>query len=925
MNEKPDKSEISFETEGNLYETIASNVQEILSSSEPGSAISPYLLSFHSSFKCFDQAYHKNIRLLEMIQEMNATIVSNASKIKAILDLTNSDSNTLGKLKSEYEEAQNVISYAHQSEKKAKTIIMALRNSITKLTGQVQRGEAFSYGEEGFLYENTQEVTNLKNELKNVLTQKKEIEEQIHEAKANTKQLQGDYEILSNEANRLNAAIDSVNKQIEELNSQNEENDKNLINLKPQITNQHHEVESRKNRKVEITKSCASLKNQLHDKLTILSANRDETKSRKDRISNREKYLNSIKTSSNNKNQAFQENVKTIHQKEEEILELKKELEIVKKEGEDKTLQYEDSLNIAKEISEKKSEVRRHMKELRQQLIDVKYDVLQGQNNNLLENRHIAVSQEELSKTKSEHSEAKQLTKEAIGDRKNVKSETSVVKNNLQMFKEKILNLMNEIDMRRSELYSIKSKTQMAYDTNKSLISQHDNQLDSLNELKSKTTDQSSLIDQLLQERNMYKRQYEAAKQEGEELANQIEECQSNIKSLTKKLNHFKAGTIDEHFLSQETKANIHSMEQLNEEIASGIKETERTTTRLQTECTILNHILIESQHEALQRKKELELLQKNQESIGSSVTQRKNQMEELQSKIKSLEAYMAKCGSVYNEKKQEILNSLHELQVLDEQTQELQVKQERLNALEYEKHQLESDSNVEKLCASSLVHEFSIQRNVHRWHMLEAVDPGYVKQLQYRASLFGRLDNAHKTLIKLRSEKEKLQNQQQKLKQTLSDSPNAAIVQQHINTYKEVIAKKEAKIAQFKNEIEIQRKPVRESVSQVDEMKFKVIEKRKLNAILSTTTSLNNRKLMEQKNNGWFLTEVPVERVSGFVFTTEQNPMEYQSEIPTSLTVTQQTRTKRAHTSMMSMFNNPKIKKPQSTTCASPKRKVEN
>ena len=76
---------------------------------------------------------------------------------------------------------------------------------------------------------------------------------------------------------------------------------------------------------------------------------------------------------------------------------------------------------------------------------------------------------------------------------------------------------------------------------------------------------------------------------------------------------------------------------------------------------------------------------------------------------------------------------------------------------------------------------------------------------------------------------------------------------------------------------------------------------------------SINNRKLMEMKNTGWFLTEVPVERVSGFTFNDNPEFAEFQKshDNSPSVLISPVSPTRRAKSNLVSMYNNPKIKKP--------------
>ena len=98
----------------------------------------------------------------------------------------------------------------------------------------------------------------------------------------------------------------------------------------------------------------------------------------------------------------------------------------------------------------------------------------------------------------------------------------------------------------------------------------------------------------------------------------------------------------------------------------------------------------------------------------------------------------------MFNDKTAEMADSFNELNRLQQKTEELEKKREKMTTLEYKMHRSIAENMIEQQKYVALIHEFSVPRNVHRWHALGAVDPYYVKQLKYRSLLSAKIESSH-------------------------------------------------------------------------------------------------------------------------------------------------------------------------------------
>jgi uncharacterized coiled-coil DUF342 family protein len=390
---------------------------------------------------------------------------------------------------------------------------------------------------------------------------------------------------------------------------------------------------------------------------------------------------------------------------------------------------------------------------------------------------------------------------------------------------------------------------------------QNEKHLQVLDEFNKKNLDQTEMADQLRDERNIYKRQFEAISVEVEEVRTQLAELEREVKELDEHLSALLVKTVVTHAENMSVAEHRKLLSAMTEGQMQGILETERIISRLQAESQTLSHLWIESQHDRLQMDKERQVVDNNLKVARNELLKKSKTIEHLRSQIAIEEVFLRKCAFQYTERAHEVVGYVGELTSLQEKTRELEAKRELMLALEYRAQRLFLESMFETQKYVALVHEFSIPRNVHRWHVLAAVDPTYVKQLRYHCLLTAKLDAAHRKLIRLVDRRNKLREKVSKA-ESRKTTLTANQVNNYITQYTRDIQQREEQIEELRKGVDDNQGNMRDSVKGVEAVRSKIMARHGCIARLRTKSTVAMRP--QTQNTTWFFTEVPVDTMRG-------------------------------------------------------------
>lgn len=860
MSKEPEKP-INFDTVEEAHEEIKALVDEINQTIGQDSDAAVYLASVADMHRFFEDTYSKNMRLLETCQEYNAQVIAYATKIKTLLDISESDRSTMKQMKSEYEEASKTVVLTHAAEEKAKNLLATLRANVVQLSEQVRRGEAFCFGEDSDVIQASQDVKNLLKEKQDGERELAQLQAQLEQTKIYVKHLGDDITSLKKEEERLNAQIDQHGKLISELKAINDENYQQAMTVKPQIAQQRETLDKGQKEKNGFMKRKKTLKQQQYDLMVTMGQLKDEAKAIKDRINRRNKHLADL----NGSKQRKEEHIDLIQRKMEdsgtEITELNKQMEDEKKKAGELSGQFDAIMGEAKNLSDKKAEVRKIARNLRTELIDTTFKLSQSDSETRHHERNMTAHQQMLENEKKKSLDAAKETQALKDHIMFARLTIRGTKKSMQSLKDKILGSLSEIDDKKVEIYQTETKTLMTKESTAIIDDQNQKHLEILAEYQRKIYDQSVLSDKLREERNIYKRQYEVLEEEHHEQKIQFEHLEKEYNELQERMNRVIYEIVKYRHKNIRLSEEEQMYEQLIENATKGIQEMERAVSRLQAEGQTLNYILNEAEHDAIQIQQERDRLFKNLALFKNEHSEKLKALDDLRSQIQTDETLLHKCSEQFREKNMEIERAVGELTGLEAKRRDLEKKRQKVEILQIRLQKLSTENLIENQKTTCLIHEFAVKRNVHRWNALEAVDPGLVKQLKYRLKLTGKLDAAHRELLELQKQRDRLKTEVEELKSKHDKAFSRYEVEECIRMYTENLKAKDAELAELKTVVNGNKDGLNTSMKTIADVRMRV-NQRIGNVVRLRTRSQASKR--PQTGSTWFITEAPLDRMIG-------------------------------------------------------------
>lgn len=850
-------SSITLDSESKLYEDISAMVNRIEEEVTPDDPAHKYLSHFRRTFEIFSSIYKKNISLIEKAQIMGNNLVSNASKIKAILDITSKDKECLSKLKEEYEQASGIIANSHESECNAKAILVNLRDQLTTLNSQVKRGEAFSFGEGESFTQIAQDVKSLRLEFSDGKLQVDKLSDNIENVSTQLHELRNNIDGIAREADRLSKGVQRYETQLKDLVESNLDASKLILRIKPEIKNQKSLREQNTKSKDSKIQNIADLKHIRHSILASLNSMKEEVHQIIDRTKVKQKTVHDIREKNVFDTHKKEDSNKTISERNTDIDHCNKELNDINDTNSNFSKQLESVCSQLKVIGEKKDEYRRATKSLRNQITNSIFQLANEQNEVDLSQRLVDSSQKELANNKRSILEESCSTRDAIEQTKIAKSEIGVEKGHLHNYKEKVLELFKEIDEKRAEKIQVDTKTMVAKDYVEFADEQVRQFVKELQTYKFKTEHQVQILECVRNEINNYKKEFGKVEQENESLRNSIMNLSDQMKDMTKELRNISTKVVDTHFAGQKTKAEIESYTMASKQCRELVQQTERVASRLQTEWRTLAHILNEAEQDRMQQVKELQTASTNFKEIKKAVHDRERKLDALKSDIRIKTAYLNRCNKVYRDKVMEISGLQKEMESMTRKYHILEQKRDRFKQIQYESHRASVQLLIEKQKTTALTYEFSIPRNIHRWDPLSAVDPGYVKNLRYRMILFTKLNHAHREYERLQNKKAHLEQELNRKRELLEKSLTVDTVKKHVARYQSALKEKMDLLKNMSNQARDLHPSINRSTSDLETLKEKVNKRKTMASVIHLQNIEAHSSYNANKSNDqWFLTE---------------------------------------------------------------------
>lgn len=779
------KTELSkaLESEDSLHQEVVSAVTQLNADISPDDPETEYISTFNGMFQFFDKIYHKNLDLLEVCNEKNGSVVVLAKKISDILKSSNEGKEQITMLAVEYQKAINAAKEARDKEIASKEIIYKLKGEINEISKKVPPEPP---NQEEIINELRKEISSIEQIIVDQRLEMIDIKNQLKDENDSLTVVQSDIMALQNEEDRINNALDEFDKVENQTKKDNAETEA-IIAEERKVLEQLTEDANEK------LKTCEEFRKhhdgivRAHEDLSLSIV--EETKSNEVIYHQTKKYEKELKELKKMNKMLTNQYIDIDAEYKKRVSQYNHfaaQIKVTDEEIASYIPQYNEIMQKYEGIIQEKSILKKRENIIRTKVLDNAFTFTKSENQRQQDHRQVTTAKIELTLGNKKMNDEESKTDEIIGQTQTVSFETLTIKKHLHEMKQAIIKLYDEIDEKRQERERASTNIILMQEIVKNTISAGEKAVVELNNMMEKNEHQAALTEKLRNERNIYKRQFEQAKHEHEELKAQYEELVSSIEQMTGKIEELLKAAMVTHYASTENKLAIESLQQMKEQCSNGIIRTRDVIVKLQSEMQSMKRILETTEHAVQDQRIEYKVVEESKAMLLTQLAAKKRIQNSQHNNIITDTVYMKKRSNDFLNKSLEIINYQQELAKHRKKTQELEVKVEYLLDLQFQWRRYTENVAVEKSKSMALYYEGDVRRNIHKWHELQAVDPERVTSLKYLMLLSGKYDAAHRLLIELRHERDKLKEKAKALKTKADEALPIESVLQYMQKYRE-------------------------------------------------------------------------------------------------------------------------------------------
>jgi len=761
-----------FTTKNNELEALDKEFQELLQHLSGDENLEKYRAEYEKLYKAFRISFENEKRLVKQCRELNEMIVNNAASVKAALEMSQEDSNTIKRLRKEIEKAWQFVEKAKDKEERSKKMVQDLKGEISHLNEIVEQGAALSLGPEN----NVHELIKTKDELNK---QNEEKMQKISLLEGEKNDIEGEKAQDENKVLTFTEGLKRQKELCEKLEVENKHKDGKIKAQADQHKSIKGELENKDQEKLAVD-----------TELTVRIKERDTLVKKEQELDNK---LSDLYQENKIISDSYNKNVSDKMKRLDEYRDKKRGLEEAEK-------KIEEMNNTKEEIKEYIEKIEEEENSLVSALNELQQNAAQLEDEKKLATSTIQVLERELEQLQKKLDEDKQLYQSLRVDnnaiRKKVKdAETKNVdtEERLKSKANEITNWKNELDKKRKDYTELqkqkekieaekallfarvakaKSKVQQLQEDCKLKDNLHAEIERKMNEYREKAKEKEQLYEVVRSDRNLYSKNLIEAQEEVEELKRKFDITTQQINQLKEELEAKDRAVVErKHALEiEKQKKTINEQKVLSQKaemelLKNSEKEKEVMITNLASMLRAGENMI-----KSLQKSYDDAIREKD--VFGTELIRRNDELTILCEKIKILQSTLAKGDVQYKEKEIEIKMHMETISEQKALLEELEKKAGMVEQLRREIHNLNNSLIQEKMQVQALSEELENPINVHRWRKLEGTDPDTYEMLQKIHALQKRLIKKTEEVISKDGALQDKEKKIQHLKLTLARQP---------------------------------------------------------------------------------------------------------------------------------------------------------
>ena len=925
---KNDLEELDNEIE--VFDDMEKNFHNVISELVSDHSLDKFRNEYEILHKALLESHENNKQLIDKCRQLNSDILSNASKISAVLELSKNDQRTIAGLRSEFEKAWSMVEISQERESRSKDVIESLKQEISNLSKLVEQGGAIAFSQETSLNEMSDQIVILKKEITMQTAQIENYKQQIEanskgkeEAKESSTQLTEEIEQLTQdniaakkEGNDLSEESDKLHKEINDTKDLMRESQKNI------------EENSLKIQQKGITNS--KLNSSYWSEVSNMKVTNEDKEVSIQRVHVKEKELEDKKRQGKKIISQINDVNDKIDQQGEQLVVQQNEFESVKEENEELQKAYEDMKKMLEEICDERAQARVDFVNKQREMYFLMNEANKTENNakQIRGQTDKVVASTRL--LKSQTSKEKQLMKTVEDQERNITGEVLAMKAHSQESQRKIakieretVNYQEKAIAFRGNVYQIQEEVKIR----EAALAERSTVLHKVNEQMKRHI---SLMEQTQNERDLASKQNENANRENAKIAGDLESLENEIESLKNDIKEGDAKCVETHYKRKLLEESLESLEVEVETLKREIKNADDESTQLRNRIQRSAYLLSQAEIDMNAQKHTASEIQYSVFSVDRGTVKRTNESEVLREKAKLLESTIKHSATAYKRKQDEIRQLDEELRKELHHNEFLLNKNRHGHALRLEKIRIEKSLLLEQGKARALEEDLEKPMNIHRWRILDGTNPEMAQLLRMQQDLRDKLMSKMSTIDRLKNTASELRSKSNIMEGHLEKAAqNSGRYQDEFRFYTEVLQQRNEQLKQLqeqmfqerevatgqKEQVMTVRTMVREEKTNYYDAKKKVVKIRAKTAMgergksklpPSSTkkqlTSSRREKQTKYIGGGFAVTnatmEHPTTRAIGFPLNSP-NPGSQLQQIPSALSTSPRKHSREAHTAL--------------------------
>ncbi|OHT16896.1 hypothetical protein TRFO_41464 [Tritrichomonas foetus] len=771
---------------------------------------------FTRLFLAVKKSHENNTALIDKCRSLNTEIMANSTKVNSVLQLSQDDERTIAGLRFEFEKAWKMVEISQEKENKSRDIIDSLKGEIGNLNKLIDGGSAMFLDSETSLESLQSEIKSISKEISMQNTQINGLAEDIQRWNDKINEMKNYTENSKEEYEKLNGEIDKYKDKCKSIQSELEGQSKTFDECSRDIADKDQTTKDIVN-SISDTKARISKANQnyeitrrgIREENDMLEYVKARVKVASGLLEHKIKVQNRLK-------EQIEAIIKRISEKDEKLNAQHKTMNKKVKEKEIHSSELDTLMLRKKEVTEALADYRQLNNSLKEEIYRLTLEQIKSESKITVNNRFISQAQQSHTEVINNITLEKNKRVAIEGQQNGVLNDILAVKQSIHQLRKTMVLHNEEIEKYRSDRYQTHSNyTIIEADTKQrqeNIIELNRN----LSKIQERIKKHTASERQLIEQRDMSRRQLELTRTETAKLEDETSMIQAEIQELKQIIRNNDERCVSVHLQLETMKESFYQFEYELGRVEKANKKAATQIAQLSNTLVRTRYLRDNAEADVLAQKRYLISLESKIRTNENWMHSRVVECERLKEKSTVLINTINTMNGQYSKIAQNVQFLKEELIKEVEHRKRLELHSQHLGSLKLELLRLEKSVLLSKGQVKALEEELETPIYIHRWRFLEATNPEHAQLLKMLMTLRDKFMQLMAKRERLLARKRASQNDLEK-KQKHIQTVTKAEHNENVKFFNSILNEKDKQLNELESVIKDQKSTVDDGKANVE------------------------------------------------------------------------------------------------------------